>query len=413
MRNLLIGAVAASAVGCNRYDLFLVEENTQAGGSNQADVLFVVDDSDSMLQESVGMAENFVGFMERLVAREQGRTTDGLDDAAEAYLGQILDPAAYVDIQLGLTTVDALERRGGLIGEPMGSDPASAERFVERLLCEATCFADRQVAPTDPDYVCDEAQPAIDEVSREALDCVCGESAWVGNCGGGTEMGLESAYLAACRAVDDPPEACFETRVGLTEDDVGSHAGFLRPGATFIPVIVTDEGDSSLRMAPTERIPQVYADLFDELGVFHSWAVIGPAVDDDLESICLGPTSWGILRYEYITQGTGGRMVDIHDRDCEPVNFGAALDRVGALIAGEINAYPLAQRPVDGTLVVEVEGKVVDPAEAQGEGLFGETLYGDGWSYEADGNLVRLYGAAQPPPGGDVAIRYLPQAAGK
>jgi len=395
--------------GCNRYDLFVVQVGAQGGLSNKADVLFIVDDSDSMVEESVSMAENFAGFVARLAARDTNRPTDGLADAAEAYIGRIQDPAAYVDLQLGLTTTDTLVRRGALLGEPLGSDEGSADQFVELLLCEATCFADRRVAPDDDGYTCDADDPDVSTVSRQSLDCLCGDDAWVGNCGTGNEMGLEAAYLAACRAVDDPPDACFEGRAALDPSDVGTAAGFLRPDATFIPVIVTDEGDNSVRMPNTEELPQIYADLFTELGVFHSWAVVGPALDGDFEAICPGPTSWGVLRYEYMTQGTGGLMVDIHDAACQPIDFGPALDRVGELIAGRLNAYPLDRRPVEGTLVVEVDRKVVDAAEPEGEGLFGEPKYGDGWSYDAEGNIVRLHGAAQPLPGVEVQITYLPQ----
>jgi len=402
--------VVAALAGCNRYDLFVVQVGAQGGLTNEADVLFIIDDSDSMVEESVSMAENFTAFIGRLAAQERSRSTDGLVDAADAYVGEVIDPASYVDLNLALTTTDAMVAQGALIGEPLGSDEAAT--FVERLLCRATCFGDRQVAPSAPDYQCDPDDPVVDEVSREALDCLCGDDAWVGNCGTGNEMGLEAAYLAACRAVDDPPQGCFEGRAALTEADIGTAAGFLRPGASFIPVVVTDEGDNSPRMPTTEDLPQVYADLFAELPMYTSWAVVGPALDSNYEAVCPGATSWGVLRYEYMAQGTGGLTVDIHDQSCQPVDFGPALDRVGELIAGRGNAYPLEQRPVESTLVVQVDGRPVDPAEPAGQGLFGEPLYEDGWSYDAEQNVVRLHGGAQPMPGMEVRIAYLPKRAG-
>jgi hypothetical protein len=407
MKACWVLAVLAVLAGCNQYDLFRVEAGSQEGLANRADVLFVIDSSDSMVEESVDMAENFAAFIDR-VSQRGSPTGGGLNGAVEAYVDRGLDPAAYTDLNLAITTIDALERRGALLGPVFtNDDPRAADDFVQTLLCEATCFSGRSVAPSDPDHTC--ADP-FETVSRESLDCLCGDDAWVGNCGSGTETGIEAAYLAACRALEEPPDECFEGRAALTGADVLSNEGLLRPSTTFIPVVVTDEGDNSPRMGTTDPFPQIYADLFRELGVFTAWAVVGPEVDDDLEVVCPGATSWGTLRYDYLVEGSGGLKLPIHDGLCEPRDFGSALDRLGALLGGDIHAYPLARRPIDGTIVVQVDGRPVDEAEPAADDLFGQARYGAGWSYDPIDNLVRLHGDARPAPGADVSIYYLPRS---
>lgn len=396
-------------VGCNRYAMFVIDAGDQEGLVNQADVLFVVDDSDSMVQESADMAENFSAFVQRLSGRGNPWGTDGLPSAANAYIDQGLDPAAYTDLRIAMTTTDGTALRGALLGEILANQEGDAgSAFVETLLCEATCYSGRQAAPTDPEYQCGDR---LETVSRESLDCLCGDSAWVGNCGGGTETGLESAYLAACRAVPDPPDACFDGIAGMSPVDVLSNEGLLRERTTFIPVVVTDEGDNSPRMNATDAFPQVYADLFRELGIFTAWAVIGPEVDGNQQSVCPGATAWGTLRYDYMVQGTGGLKLPIHDVACEPQDFSYALDRLGELLAGNIHAFPLETVPVEESIVVQVDRRPVDRADAQGQDLFGEPLYGDGWSYDPFDNLVRLHGEARAEPGAEVSIYYLPQRA--
>jgi len=405
MKRLWLAAFALT--GCNRYDLFLVDAGQQAGLANQADVLFIIDDSDSMVQESVDMAENFTSFIQRLSTKQGSYGTDGLTSAAEAYIQRGLDPASFTDVRLSLTTIDATANGGLLLGEVLTNNaPDAGAAFVETLLCEATCFSGRSVAPTDPAYAC--GDPLV-TVSQESLDCLCGDSEWVGNCGSGTETGLEAAYGAACRAVDDPPEACFESIAGLSPAEVGANEGMLRPDTTFIPVIVTDEGDNSPRMNTTDAFPQIYADLFRELGMFTSWAVIGPDLDDNYEPLCPGATGWGTLRYDYMVEGSGGLKLPIHDPGCQPQDFGAALDRLGELIGGDIHAFPLDQLPVEGSIVVQVDRRPIDEAEPEGEGLFGRPLYGDGWSYDPVDNLVRLHGEARPEPEQQVSVYYLPR----
>jgi len=396
--------------GCNRYDLFVVVGDEQRALSNRADVLFVIDNSSSMSEESRALANNFGGFVQRLAGRAAEQGTDGLPDAVGGYVDLIQDPALLTDFQLAITTTDATALGGALLGDrPIvrKGDPDIEEAFIANLMCEASCFTARGQVPADPDFTCGDGFTG--EVSREFLDCTCGQDAWVGNCGGGGEEGLEAVLAAVCRAVDDPVEDCFEEGT-LDARAAGTNAGLVRPDTTFIPVIVTDEGDGSRRLQNLDPVPLLYAELFRDLGVSMAWAGILPALTAEDEVVCSGlAQSWGVLRYDFFIRQSGGLRLDVHDAECEPADFGVALDRLGALIGGQVNAYMLPRKPVEGSIAVEVDGRNIDEARVEGEDIFGLPTYGDGWSYRDEDNVVRLHGEALPEPGEQVRIYFWPR----
>lgn len=393
---------------CNQYEMFLIQDDRGAH-PNDADLLFVIDNSDSMVEESVALAENFSAFVSQLAAREQGISRVGLPDAVGNYIDYSQDPAAFVDFQLAITTIDARETTGVLRGTtPIlhKDDPNLTGSFLRNLMCESTCFADRRVVVSNPDVVC--GTPWDGKVSAEFLDCLCGVDAWIGNCGGGTEEGLEAVYSAMCRAVDDPPQECFENTI-LTPDQRGTNAGLIREKSTLIPVIVTDEGDASHRMQNVEAVPTKYLQLIEAFGVPTAWAVIGPGLDKNLELLCPGlATSWGTLRYEYMAQKTGGVKLDINDPSCNAGDFAAALTQLGNLVSGGIRAYRLPKEPDPRSIVVEIGGETIDLAESVGSDVFGEPLYTDGWSYEAASRTVLLHGDIVPGPDDEIRIYYWP-----
>ncbi|MFK7929309.1 MAG: hypothetical protein AB8H79_14035, partial [Myxococcota bacterium] len=53
--------------GCNQYELFRLGGLVQEDFSNDAEILFVIDNSTSMLQESADLGVNFDGFIDRLI----------------------------------------------------------------------------------------------------------------------------------------------------------------------------------------------------------------------------------------------------------------------------------------------------------------------------------------------------------
>ena len=55
--------------GCNSYELFRVTGYEQASFSNDADILFIIDNSQSMAEESTALASNFDRFVGNFLDR--------------------------------------------------------------------------------------------------------------------------------------------------------------------------------------------------------------------------------------------------------------------------------------------------------------------------------------------------------
>lgn len=400
----------ATLLACNRYELFLLAGGDGTRQSDKAEVLFVIDNSSSMIEESTALAENFHVFLDRLTGLEAGLATTGLEGAVDQYIAVSINPGAAVDYQLAITTTDATHDAGRLLGKerilPKGT-PGLEAAFHETLLCEATCFPNRDVVPSDPDVAC--GDPFSGTITREYLDCTCGADEWVGDCGAGTEEPLEAVLDALCRAVDDPPDSCFGGLSPLDPNHAHTNIGLVRDRTTFVPVIVTDEGDWSRRTPTAEEVPIEYIDLFDEIGVDLAWAVIAPGLDEDYEVSCPGPAlSWGLIRFDLLVEDSGGLRVAIDGGDCSPTDWAESLDRLGELVTSGISAFRLPREPVVGSIAVEVGDTAWAEAQRIGFDIFDRPAWSDGWTYDAAERTVALHGDAIPEAGEDVAIWFLP-----
>ncbi|MCA9493088.1 MAG: VWA domain-containing protein, partial [Myxococcales bacterium] len=203
----LICALLPALGSCNSYELFRVSGYEQQSFNNKADVLFVIDNSDSMLEESASLATNFAAFIAEIDTVEQERSYVGLSDAVTNYVDYVQNRSAFVDYRFSITTTDVNTDAGKLVGRTVKRGEANVpERFIDDLVCEATCFSSASVLPTDPGYQC--GDPLGDTLSEEYVQCACGAS-YIGNCGSAVEEGLEAVFLAMCRAVPNPPVECF------------------------------------------------------------------------------------------------------------------------------------------------------------------------------------------------------------
>ena len=422
-------------LGCNRYELFRLAGYQQEAFSNRADILFVVDNSTSMVEEASALATNFDAFVEDLSSEEADRPQQDLGDAVADYISVISQDVGYVDFQLAVTTTDVAGTYGELYGKPKpniigrGEDDV-AGRFKEALLCDATCFPDPLDIPSDPSYSC--GDPLV-EVSRQYLDCTCGAGAWLNHCGSSQEEPLEAVFMALCRAVENPPLDCFADidieddhyDALFTESDVKSSFGLVRESSTFIPIIVSDEGDDSRRQSSQDAVPEAYLELFERFGIRQSWVVIGPNLDEDYEPVCPGPTQWGTVRYDVMTYDTSGLRLDItkdvcpESPECTPADcpdpcvgcvedFASVLDEIGKLLSNLATTFPLQSVPITDTLSVTVNGKTIDESSVTSANEFGLDQWTDGWSYFADDNSVVFHGEAIPGYSDDVRIYYLP-----
>ena len=406
-RMLVFGSIM-SMTGCENVELFRVAGFAQEDFSNDADILFLVDNSDSMQDEAAALGLNFDGFIRELTA--SSGSTNGLNDAVDNYVRYVQSRTSVVDFQRAITTTDVSATFGDLEGSPriLNNDAEDiTTAFNRNLLCNATCFLDSTAVATDSDYVCtDPPAPPGEELTTQYLNCLCGENQWANQCGSGNEEHLEAIFMAMCRASDDPPTECFDNNL-FDESTIGTNAGLIRENSTFIPVIVTDEGDTSRRMSQGDGDPDEYAELFNKFDTRMAFAVIGPTTDNCNTA---NATRWGVARYEYFVTETGGSYYPIAQGttdSCGVSDFKTAMTNLGQLMSRLVDAFTLQSVPDVDTLRVFIDGVRVDSANGIQQSD-GSMTYTDGWTYQPDRNAIRFHGAAVPDYNAQVRIYYRP-----
>jgi hypothetical protein len=291
------------------------------------DVLFVIDNSQSMVDESAALALAVSSLVE----------------------------AVDENYQLGITTTTAkliggesagLEpgEGGWLLGDPIiissKRDPDVEGAFRRTLLCSAT-YWDEDEVPSDLAYVCG-TEP--EQITQEYLDCECGFGDWEGNAGSGDEEPLEAALLAMCRSVASPPEACFEgdAEHTFTDNDISTNntddRQLLRDGASTVIVIIGDEGDDSWRLSEGEESPDVYSAAFSAFERPIQVVAFGPGYNaDDGTFPCNsgGAQTWMVERLQTMTEATGGFYAPLEeqvDGECVQADFSSMLANLAALV---------------------------------------------------------------------------------
>ncbi len=434
-RAAAILAASLGLVSCNYYDVFLVSGYEQSSFSNDADVIFIIDNSPSMTDEAEALALNFSAFLDYLVSPEGGTpTTDGLTDAVDNYMSYVSNRGHLLDYQLAITTTNivvdgAAGAKGSLVGEILKKgDPDLKAKFTEQLLCEATAWDPADV-PSDPEY---DPDAEIEQVTEQYLDDICGFAGWESTSGSGTEEGLEAALYAMCRTVDDPPDYCFrcsdddgnvydledcEELSALDPEDAGSNnegeTRLVREDATVIFVLVTDEGDGSRRLGTGESDPSLYLTALDRLGYRYRFAVIGPPYEDgSLTCNSGGANTWGTERYQIAAEQTQGFYNHIAEEgptgDCKVSDFSQHLQDLGELLNNLLTAFPLQAVPDVTTIRAYVDDDIVPQAEEVYDETVGTSIFGDGWSYDSGLNALVFHGAAIPDYGREVRIYYEP-----
>lgn len=424
------------AAGCNDYQMFRLAGFAQEDFSNRADLLFLADSSPSMFREAGVVASNFDQFVQRLIS-PSGLDPDETSPVSRASADYILSKSnrgAVVDFQIAMTSIDMTNDNepgdNGSLYEGSGrkiierDDPDVSEAFQYHLLCEATCYLGPNGSLPSKndiglsDWECgDELDGA--EVFFEYNDCLCGgREVWTNNCGSGQEEPLEAALLAMCRTLDPEDtsanvqellDICEDRSAFVRERDALTNEGMLREDATLVAIIVTDEGDGSRRLTQGEADPQPYLDLYRRFPTRMTWAVIGPNVE---RCNGFGATRWGTERFHRLVNETNGMYDDIEtepddDGNCDIADFNESFRRLGELLAGLLEAFPLQAVPDVETIRVFVEGRQVRQSE-EVIGDTGATSFTDGWSYDPSRNAVRFHGEALPDFGERVRIYYLP-----
>lgn len=427
---LLAASLCVLASGCNRYELFNLAGYEQAAFNNEAELVFIVDNSSSMTEESEDLGLNLNTFIETLTSADgAGQVTETLSDAVDNYISYTQQRGRFLDYQIGVTStsVDPSEgpttnvdpgEAGLLFGEPTiihKDDADVANAFRQLALCEATCWSGADIG-SDPTYEC--GQELTGGVVAEFLDCECGFAAWEGSahCGSGQEEPLEAAVLTLCRSVEDPPDVCFDANTPFTTADVGTNQTLLREGSTVVFVIVTDEGDTSRRLSQGDEDPGLYLDAIADFGVRVRFAVIGPNWDPDVgDGGCIGgATTWGVERLRDAAQLTGGFynfISEPNDADdgCQATAFADHLADLGSLLMNLVTAFQLQSIPDVSTIQVYVDDEKVPPAPlVDGELGTESAIFGDGWAYDPAQNAVVFWGSWIPDYNTNVQIFYRP-----
>ncbi|MCB9794873.1 MAG: VWA domain-containing protein [Alphaproteobacteria bacterium] len=302
------------------YQLDEIDTFTQSP-SSEVDILFVIDDSNSM-------------------AEEQGRMARGF----EAFVASLEETNA--EFHVGVTSTDMdLENpdRGALIGEPAYLTP-------------------------DDDYV-----------------TLFNQRVTLGTEGSRSERGLAAAVEA------------------LTEPMASSaNAGFLRPDADLLVVVVSDEDDCSDDYALvgsnqdacyTQRealvpVLDLVADLESVKAGTERRALFSGIVIPSQDEACGDAQATG-RRYIRAADATGGLVGDICDDD-----YSGIMEELGLSVAGLLSNFRLDCDPVEDTLVVEVDGEIIEPHPVTG------------WTFDSVNRMLRFDGDYLPPRGSTLTASY-------
>jgi hypothetical protein len=282
--------------------------DSEAVEARPVDVLLVFDTSSSMFEESSAV----------LLAADELVAAMGDED------WRIGVTTTSVDFTAGPTADLDPGESGTLAGPVVEPGSGAVDALRELLACRTIVFKASSL-PLDSAYEGTPGDcPTPDGLSRDYLECLCPDG-WSERDDSGAEEGLEAVVETLCRG-EDPPADCFDASVPITADDAGS-VDLWRAGSRRRVWLISDEGDSSRRVATSDSDPAPYLDLFTQLGD-PRFSAIGPRYEDN-DGTCLAVAqTWGVVRYQEAAEATGGVYVSLTgsaDSDCEPRDVGALL----------------------------------------------------------------------------------------
>lgn len=441
---LSLGLVAAACEECEATRLGDIPEPDDVvdvfdqKAAAQVDILWVIDNSESMAAEQFKIAGRFSDFFRQLIVSQ-------------------------VDYHIGVITTDPAAN--GVLRPYEGTavtgcDPAQGCRWITN---EVDC--------DNPDVVTtglnelEIEQRLLEECQAQA---VFRKLITAGIDGSSFEEGFTVAAMATGANVIDAASG-FPT--GEVPPD---NNGFLRPNASLYIVFVSDEDEGAKQDGSPIRY---YQRLFESLkgagneNLVSVSAITGwPRGDElpDLEEVCpiLSTTFDGnpatddpqaaVVKEAMTTQGgcvdesgqeqdansfaeTGSRYIDLACRTggvvanmCD-ADYSVALDRLGANAAGLLRKFPISQPEKinagtdcelfteddnihwldcdgDGDRTGELDDIICVTARPIGSVPGDEQLRGrdptNGWVWEASTNSVRFDGNFVPAPGSQVVIQY-------
>ncbi len=251
-------------------------------------------------------------------------------------------------------------------------DSASMEEEQDRLAANfgafvdvlATSYADWQVGVVTTDVVSASAgvlRGGVLTADTPELDAAFRAAVVAGTDGSRDEQGLAAAVLAS---------------------DAARNPGFLRTGARFNVVFVSDEDDHS-DLGVQSYVASLESTAGDGLAAH---ALVG-----DLPAGCASGTSAADAGGRYLEAAdiTAGFVESICSDD-----YAGLLTRVGLDVAGLDDTFPLSRLPAEDSLEVAVDDVVI-PNRAT-----------DGWTYSLGDNAIVFHGRAVPRAGMGIVVSY-------
>lgn len=276
-----------------------VDELKQAPAA-LVDILWVVDNSESMIEEQASLADNFDRFISGLtLCQGTGVDNDVCDFDTKTCMasGAPCNPPNY---QIGVIATDVISeldqgklRRVGLCVPSVGATPAN-NNFQYCLNNNADC--------TDAaNGVCDMGSSlSFVTPNTPGASAAFSRAVRVGTGGSGLETGIRAAALALGR---DTNRTTGQWMPSPTEN-----TGFLRPDASLFIIFVSDEDDSSFgEVTYFYRAFETLKGAGNE-GVVSVSAIVGDPDVDGVDGTALGGCPAGAAPGERIAQA-GTRYV--------------------------------------------------------------------------------------------------------
>lgn len=211
------------------------------------DILWVVDNSQSMVDEQAGLASNFDRFITGLTICQGSEMADDVCDFDSKTCTKSGNPCNPPDYHIGVISTDVVAtvdqgrlRRVGICVPNLGSAPMNS-KFKYCAGNNTDCQQD----PMNPDPQFDPANAVCD--MSQSISFITPTTAGAANAfsravrvgvgGSGLERGIQAAAMALGRDAD--------RQTGQFNPAPTENGGFLRNDASLFVIFVSDEDDSS------------------------------------------------------------------------------------------------------------------------------------------------------------------------
>jgi hypothetical protein len=434
---------------CNPYDLMMHDRFEQAAFDGDVDILWVVDNSNSMARIQDEVRQNFDAFISAFanVEDDEGQELDydTVQDATIAWAEYLMDRERFLHYNMGVVTTD-MDGQGN--GQQGNIRARSVDGNILAIGDPIDCEGDNRDLPEVLDRD-DAREGTLVDDFRSLVD--------VGVSGSTDEAGLYSAAVAMCKG---KPQSWWDNLENLPDTDpvrricsnvAPAHQtcndGFFREGASSVVIVVTDEGDNSAHhtaLPPSQELQDCitahnedpfygecdcrlswWLDFFLGIGQPVVFANIGPTYQlfSDDTAWCDGsiknfpgpcnPFGAGVCAMDFyqqsacLTRGLFTPMEETATPDepatCEAADFEKALTDIGALISNLSRGWRLSVIPDPDTIVVVKNESEIVPRVGDGETVSG------GWQYRPQTRSIAFQGDWIPSYEDIIDVYYHPQ----